>query len=114
MFRDSNREIAKRRAGPTLRFADGRTDAPIGSRPGFVIDAASQEIRDRAYRESIEAMQNAWRGAAVDVTPSPVDAPMPVADAIGADLKTLMARLEDARHRAYAEYCRELQDGWRR
>ena len=39
MFRDSNRGTASDRATPTLRFADGRTDAPIGSRPGFVIDA---------------------------------------------------------------------------
>jgi hypothetical protein len=72
-FRDS-----ARRTTPTLRFADGRTDAPVGSRPGFVIDAGGgQEIRDRAYRESVEALRNAWRGGAVDAAPSPMDAPMP-------------------------------------
>jgi hypothetical protein len=70
-----------------------------------------QEIRDRAYWESVEALRNAWRGGALDVTPSPLDAPMSVADAVRTDMRTLMAQLEDARHTAYAAYCRELQEG---
>jgi hypothetical protein len=115
MFRDSNREIAAQRAQPTLRFADGRTDIPIGSRPGYVIDAGGgQEIRVRAYRQSIEALQNAWRGSVSDATPNPPAAPMSAADAARTDMRTLMAQLEDARHTAYAAYCRELQEGWRR
>jgi hypothetical protein len=97
-----------------VRFADGRTDMPVGSRPGFVIDAnGGQEVRDQAYRQSVEDLRNAWRGAA-DTTPSPLGAPMSVADAVRTDMKTLMARLEDARHTAYFEYCRELKEAWRR
>jgi hypothetical protein len=115
MFRDSNRQIAGQRSTPTLRFADGRTDAPVGSRPGFVIDAGGgQEIRDRAYRESVETLQNAWRGSLNEATPSPLAAPMSAADAARTDMRTLMAQLEDARHTAYTAYCRELQEGWRR
>jgi hypothetical protein len=109
-FRDSARQSM-----PTLRFADGRTDVPVGSRPGYVIDTGGgQEIRDRAYRQSIEALRNAWRGNVGDTTPSPSAAPMSAADAARTDMGTLMARLEDARHTAYAAYCRELQDGSRR
>jgi hypothetical protein len=109
-FRDSARGTM-----PKLRFADGRTDLPIGSRPGYVVDAGGgQEIRDRAYRESVEALRAAWRGNAGDAPLSPPTAPMSAADAARTDMRTLMAQLEDARHTAYAEYCRELQDGWRR
>jgi hypothetical protein len=109
-FRDS-----ARRTTPTLRFADGRTDVPVGSRPGFVVDAGGgQEIRDRAYRESVEALRNAWRGGAVDGAPSLPDAPVPARDAVGTDLPTLIARLNDARRSAYETFCRELQDAWRR
>jgi hypothetical protein len=112
MFRDSNREIPRQQAMPTLRFADGRTDAPVGSRPGFVIDAGGgQEIRDGAYRESVEELRNAGRG---DATPSPSAGPMSAADTARTDMRTLMARLEDARHTAYAAYCLELQGAWRR
>jgi hypothetical protein len=114
MFRDSNREIARRRSTPTLRFADGRTDVPVGSRPGFVIDAGGgQEIRDRAYRESVEALQTAWRGEATDATPRPLDAPMSAADAVRTDLPTLIARLNDARRSAYETYVQELTNAWR-
>jgi hypothetical protein len=106
-FRDS-----AGRTTPTLRFADGRTDVPIGSRPGFVIDASGgQAQRDQAYRRSVEELRNAWRGAAADATPSPSAAPM--SDAGCTDVRTLMVQLEDARHTAYREYCRELQEGWR-
>jgi hypothetical protein len=112
MFRDSNRG---QRWTPTLRFADGRTDAPVGSRPGFVIDAGGgQEIRDRAYRESVEALQNAWRGAAADATSRPLDGPMPAADAVRTDLSTLMTGLNDARRSAYDAYVHELTNAWRR
>jgi hypothetical protein len=115
MFRDSNREIASQRPQVMLRFADGRTDIPLGSRPGFVIDAGGgQEIRDRAYRESVEELRTAWRGAAADAAPSLPDAPMPARDAGGADLPTLTARLNDVRRSAYEAFCRELQDAWRR
>jgi hypothetical protein len=115
MLRDSNREIAWQRATPTLRFADGRTDIAIGSRPGYVIDAGGgQEIRDRAYRESVEALRTAWRGGTTDAAPTLPDAVMSAADAARTDMKILMAQLEDARHRAYAAFCREMQDAWRR
>jgi hypothetical protein len=80
-----------------------------------VIDAGGgQEIRDRAYRESVEALQIAWRGDAAGATPRPPDAPMSAADAARTDMRTLMAQLEDARRTAYTAHCRELQEGWRR
>jgi hypothetical protein len=108
-FRDS-----ARRTTPALRFADGRTDAPIGSRPGYVIDASGgQALRDQAYRESVEELRNAWRGAA-NTTSNPPGAPISAADAARTDMTMLLVQLADARHTAYAEYCRELQEGWRR
>jgi hypothetical protein len=114
MFRDSNREIAGQRARPALRFADGRTDMPIGSRPGFVTDAGvGQEIRDRAYRDSVEALRTAWRAGAVDATPIPSAAPMSAADAARTDMRTLMARLDDARRSAYEAHVHELTNAWR-
>jgi hypothetical protein len=109
-FRDSARSTT-----PTLRFADGRTDIPIGNRPGFVIDVGGgQEIRDRAYRESVEELRTAWRGSTADAAPSLPDAPLPARDGGGADLPTLTARLNDARRSAYEAFCRELRDAWRR
>jgi hypothetical protein len=43
-FRDS----AGRAASPqTLRFPDGRTDVPVGSRPGFIVSDAGQATRDQ-------------------------------------------------------------------
>jgi hypothetical protein len=113
MFRDSNRQIARQRSTPTLRFADGRTDVPVGSRPGFVIDVGGgQQIRDRAYRESVEALQIAWRGDAADATPSARGAPISADDA-GTDVPTLIARLNDARQSAYKAYVHELTNAWR-
>jgi hypothetical protein len=97
-FRDSDRGISD---APRLRFADGRTDVPVGSRPGFIVDTGDGErIRHEAYRQSVVELSNAWRSIR-DTAPSTEAAPMSAADAVRTDLTTLTARLSDARRSAY-------------
>lgn len=101
------------RRGTTLRFADGRTDAPIGSRPGFITDG-NRTASDDAYRQMCDELQNAWRQPAAAASRSQATAPMSTADATRTDLTTLMARLNDARGSAYDAYVDELTNAWRR
>jgi hypothetical protein len=87
---------------------------PVGRKPGFIISDASQATRDEAYRLSVRELTTAWQGATGDAARSAEVEPISAADAVSTDLKTLMARLDDARRSAYGTYCRELQDAWRR
>jgi len=109
-FRDSNRAIAD---APRLRFADGRTDAPVGSRPGFITDG-NRSACDEAYRQMCDELQNAWRQPVAAASRSPAAAPMSRDDAMRIDPTTLMMRLNDARRLAYEEYVDELTNAWRR
>ena len=51
-FRDS-----ARRTTATLRFADGRTDVSVGSRPGFVIDASGLIVTNNHVVEGAESIE---------------------------------------------------------
>jgi hypothetical protein len=115
-FRDSNRGIAD---APRLRFADGRTDVPVGSRPGFIVDAGDGErIRYEAYLASVRELNDAWKqtdlrpagtyphsaaakGAACTIDTAPLH-PISAADA---------QAIRDAAYEAYVE---ELTNAWRR
>jgi hypothetical protein len=101
MFRDSNRDIARQRSSPTLRFADGRTDAPIGSRPGFITTADSEAVRRAAYEQSRRDLSDAWRTPTVPPVGSdaaPLDPRQPLS----------MADAQAIRDVAYREMCHEL------
>jgi hypothetical protein len=106
-FRDSNRGIAE---APRLRFADGRTDVPVGSRPGSIVSDASQATREQAYRQMCDELRNAWRqhagnaapGATVTRSDTAPRHPISLADA------------QAIRDAAYREMCHELANAWRR
>ena len=107
MFRDSNRAIASQRLQVILRFADGRTDAPIGSRPGFITTADSEAVRRAAYEQSRRDLCDAWRTPTVPPVGSdaaPPDPRQPIS----------MADAEAIRDAAYREMCDELANAWRR
>jgi hypothetical protein len=101
-FRDS-----ARRTTPTLRFADGRTDAPIGSRPGFITTTDSEAVRRAAYEQSRRDLCDAWRTPTVPLLDS---------DAASRDPRQpiSMADAQEIRDAAYREMCHELTNAWRR
>jgi hypothetical protein len=101
-FRDSNRGLAD---APRLRFADGRTDVPVGSRPGFIVSDAGQTTRDQAYRQMCDELRNAWRQPAGNAAPRTDTAPRHPISAADAQA------IRDA---AYREMCHELTNAWRR
>jgi hypothetical protein len=104
-FRDSNRGVAD---APRLRFADGRTDVPVGSRPGFIVDTGDGErIRYEAYLASVRELADAWKqpGAGSAYHGSTGAAPRHPISAADAQA------LRDA---AYREMCHELANAWRR
>jgi hypothetical protein len=101
-FRDSNRGIAD---APRLRFADGRTDAPVVSRPGFIIDAGGGErIRYEAFLASVRELTDAWKQPGSDGVRSDGTPRQPIS---AADAQAIL----DA---AYREMCDELTNAWRR
>jgi hypothetical protein len=89
-----------------LRFTDGRTDVPIGSRPGFISAADSEAVRRAAYEQSCRDLCNAWRAPDAlsvrsDAAPPDPRRPISFADA------------ERIRGEAYRAMCAELQGAWR-
>jgi hypothetical protein len=106
-FRDSNRGIAD---APRLRFADGRTDMPVGSRPGSIVSDASQATRDQAYRQMCDELRNAWRQPAGNATPGAT-----VTRSDTAPRQPISAADAQAiRDAAYEAYVDELTNAWRR
>jgi hypothetical protein len=102
-FRDS---AARAASTQTLRFADGRTDAPIGSRPGFITTADSEAVRRAAYEQSRRDLCDAWRTPTVppvgsDAAPPDPRHPISLADA------------QAIRDAAYRQMCDELTNAWR-
>lgn len=105
-FRDSNRGIAD---APMLRFADGRTDVPVGSRPGFIVSDAGQATRDHAYRQMCDELRNAWWQPAGNAAPA---ATVTRSDAAPRH-PTSAADAQAIRDAAYLEMCDELTNAWR-
>jgi hypothetical protein len=99
-MRVSFNDAVRARAVSPLRFADGRTDAPLGSRPGFIVSAAAERIRDEAYQRSKQELVDAWRPAqrpaAAPAAPPDPRQPISFGDS---------QRIRDT---AYGEMCREL------
>jgi hypothetical protein len=106
-FRDSNRGIAD---APRLRFADGRTDVPVGTRPGFIVSDAAQATRDQAYRQMCDELRNAWRQPTGNTAP---DATMTRSDAAPRH-PISAADAQAIRDAAYEAYVDELTNAWRR
>jgi hypothetical protein len=105
-MRVSFNDAVRARAVSPLRFADGRTDAPVGSRPGFIVSTDSQRIRDDAYQRSKQDLVDAWRPAAPPSAAAPAAPPDPRQPISFADSQ----RIRDT---AYFEMCDTLTNAWR-
>jgi hypothetical protein len=89
-----------------LRFADGGSAVPIGSRPGYITSDALETVRRDAYEASKREMCDAWR------TPPPADKPGGAA-ATPPRAPVSMADSWRIRSAAYEESVQALCDAWK-
>jgi hypothetical protein len=88
-----------------LRMVNGELRCVQDARPTY--DAANgQRIKDAAYREMVDELQNAWR------TPAPKSIE-PRAKATDAPRTMSLADAQAIRDAAYRQYCYELVNAWK-
>jgi hypothetical protein len=93
---DSLNPVQRAIALDSAQLHDGR-GGPVGHRPGFVTNDATNHARQSAYDAYEDDLTNAWRGA------------------VGANTKSVKDALPtmDEREAAYTTYDHELANRWR-